>query len=194
MKPLLSTIELHNEKILLLLPLFMNGYIIKKHCYLSVKAPSELTERYRAMMIDYPKFFKMDNLSRLGFIATEILLQGSPKRFIEREDIAVIGFNSASSLDSDSHFQTTIQHKDSYFPSPSVFVYTLPNIVIGEIAIRNRFLGETCFYISETLDVSLINQTILDTLQEPSVKNVLVMWIEYVNDSGEAYVALVERM
>ena len=42
-------------------------------------------------------------------------------------------------------FQETIQHADSYYPSPALFVYTLPNIVTGEIAIRNKYYGETSF-------------------------------------------------
>ena len=34
-----------------------------------------LVELYRRFADDYPKFFKMDTLCRLGFIAAEILLK-----------------------------------------------------------------------------------------------------------------------
>ena len=39
-----------------------------------------LTEVYRAKVNDYPKFFKMDELSKLGFLATELLLQAEGDR------------------------------------------------------------------------------------------------------------------
>ena len=34
-----------------------------------------LTDLYRRYVGDYPKFFKMDGLSKLGFVATEMLLK-----------------------------------------------------------------------------------------------------------------------
>src|SRR3712207_7060242 len=44
-------------------------------------------------------------------------------------------------------YEQTICHRAQFFPSPSVFVYTLPNIVTGEIAIRNHYHGETHFFV-----------------------------------------------
>lgn len=102
----------------------------------------ELVELYRTHIGDYPKFFKMDPLSRLGFIATELLLKESPKA-----DYGVLLFNRSSSLADDSAFQATIQDRNNWFPSPALFVYTLPNIVTGEIAIRNHFMTETNFIV-----------------------------------------------
>jgi 3-oxoacyl-[acyl-carrier-protein] synthase-1 len=102
----------------------------------------ELVDLYRAHIADYPKFFKMDPLSRLGFVATELLLKESPKA-----DYGVLLFNRSSSLADDSAFQATIQNRDNWFPSPALFVYTLPNIVTGEIAIRNHFQTETNFIV-----------------------------------------------
>ena len=99
-----------------------------------------LTELYRTYVGDYPKFFKMDTLSKLGFVASELLLQaeGEP-RFEAREDRAVVFFNRSASLQADTAYQATIQDPENFFPSPAAFVYTLPNIVTGEIAIRNKY-------------------------------------------------------
>ena len=102
----------------------------------------ELVDLYRTHIGDYPKFFKMDPLSRLGFVATELLLKQSPKA-----DYGVLLFNRSSSIADDTAFQTTIQDHGNWFPSPALFVYTLPNIVTGEIAIRNHFLTETNFMV-----------------------------------------------
>ena len=48
---------------------------------LSVKESGSalLTELYRTYVNDYPKFFKMDELSKLGFIASELLLRNEPE-------------------------------------------------------------------------------------------------------------------
>ena len=102
----------------------------------------ELVDLYRSELGDYPKFFKMDPLSRLGFVASEMLLKKSPVA-----DYGVLLFNHSSSMADDMAFQATIQEKDNWFPSPALFVYTLPNIVTGEIAIRNHFQTETNFMV-----------------------------------------------
>ena len=36
---------------------------------------SWLNDIYRSLNISYPKFFKMDNLSKAGFLASELLLK-----------------------------------------------------------------------------------------------------------------------
>lgn len=102
----------------------------------------ELVELYRTHIGDYPKFFKMDPLCRLGLVTTELLLKQSPKA-----DYGVLLFNRSSSLADDSAFQATIQDHNNWFPSPALFVYTLPNIVTGEISIRNHFMTETNFIV-----------------------------------------------
>ena len=100
-----------------------------------------LVELYRRFVGDYPKFFKMDTLCRLGFIAAELLLKN------EQVD-AVILANRSASIKNDTDYLATIS-EGNYYPSPALFVYTLPNIVTGEIAIRHHIQGETAFYILE---------------------------------------------
>ena len=105
-----------------------------------------LVELYRRYAGDYPKFFKMDTLSRLGFIAAEILLRGNGNRGNAKSVDAVILANRSASIKNDTDYTATISD-GKYYPSPSLFVYTLPNIVTGEIAIRHHIQGETAFYI-----------------------------------------------
>jgi len=116
-----------------------------------------LVELYRRYVGDYPKFFKMDTLSRLGFIAAEILLKNTEHRTqtatltehgTQNTDMAVILANSKASIKNDTDYMATISN-GNYYPSPALFVYTLPNIVTGEIAIRHQIQGETSFYILE---------------------------------------------
>lgn len=100
-----------------------------------------LVELYRRYVKDYPKFFKMDTLSRLGFIAAEMVLQ-------DQQVEAVILASRSASIKNDTDYLATITG-ENYYPSPALFVYTLPNIVTGEIAIRHHIQGETSCYILE---------------------------------------------
>ena len=103
-----------------------------------------LVELYRRFVGDYPKFFKMDTLCRLGFIAAEILLKEPTAN--GQQPTAVILANRSASIKNDTDYLATIS-EGNYYPSPALFVYTLPNIVTGEIAIRHHIQGETSFYI-----------------------------------------------
>ena len=104
-----------------------------------------LKEIYKYLELSYLKFFKMDHLSKLGFLASELLLREIPNEHFDHMDLFLAC--SSSSLDSDMEYQKTIRDKENYFPSPSVFVYTLPNIVIGEIAIRFGVHGNNSMFI-----------------------------------------------
>ena len=125
-----------------------------------------LVELYRRYVKDYPKFFKMDTLSRLGFIAAELLLK-------DQQVEAVILANRSASIKNDTDYLATITG-ENYYPSPALFVYTLPNIVTGEIAIRHHIQGETSCYILENpeqLEPIILSQI---TRQSP----VLAGWCE----------------
>ncbi|MDR2824923.1 MAG: 3-oxoacyl-ACP synthase [Prevotellaceae bacterium] len=151
---------------------------IKKEINLSFKNAAEITDLYRSSLIDYPKFFKMDNLSKMGFVAAEMMLKDEQERFAPREDFGVICFNRSSSLQVDTQYQSTIQSNDNYFPSPLLFVYTLPNIVAGEIALRNKFLGETSFYVCQHFEAVQIERIVRNTFSDPTLNEVLVAWVE----------------
>lgn len=144
-----------------------------------------LTALYRKEVGDYPKFFKMDMLSRLGFIASELLLKCEGKeRLAEDEYRAIILFNHSSSLQADTQYLESIKDDDNYFPSPSLFVYTLPNIVTGEIAIRNHYHGETSFYILAEEDTGLMRQVQQTALCDPMTESMMTGWLDYENDTN----------
>ncbi|MDR1225301.1 MAG: hypothetical protein LBK47_00170 [Prevotellaceae bacterium] len=153
-----------------------------------------MADFYRSLQIDYPKFFKMDGLSKLGFLAAEKIFEESENRFVSREDIALVGFNRSSSLEVDRRYQETIQDTKNYFPSPSVFVYTLPNIVLGEIAIRNKLFGEAAFYVCEEFDTEQITRTATNAFQDREVNRVLLAWLEYEADTCEAVMLLIGKI
>lgn len=142
-----------------------------------------LTEIYKTRVGGYAKFYKMDRLSRLGFVASELLLQAEGReRFAETEDRAVVLFNHSSSVDSDRKHMESIADKDNYYPSPSVFVYTLPNIVTGEIAMRNGYHGETSFYILPEKDETRMHDILQTAFSDRATESILGGWIDYADD------------
>lgn len=153
---------------------------------------SLLTFLYKQMIGNYPKFYKMDGLSRLGFVASEILLNAEKgDTDVERreeegerllEERAIIFFNHSSSIASDRSYKESINDKDNYFPSPSIFVYTLPNIVTGEIAIRNHFHGETSFFILPDKDERMMEEILQASCRDAQSKSFLTGWIDYEDE------------
>lgn len=141
---------------------------------------SLLTSLYKQMIGNYPKFYKMDGLSRLGFVASEILLNAE-KGETDKER-AIIFFNHSSSIASDRNYKESINDKDNYFPSPSIFVYTLPNIVTGEIAIRNHFHGETSFFILPDKEKRLMEEILQASCRDAQSKSFLTGWIDYEDE------------
>lgn len=152
-----------------------------------------LSEAYKSMGIGYPKFHKMDAQCKLGLLCTEFALQH--RSFLTNaalDKTAIVLSNSASSLETDRQYQASIADKSNYFPSPTVFVYTLPNIVIGEIAIKHKLTGENAFFVAEKMDAQLLvnyAEILLDQYAEAAI----IGWVEVDGDHYEAFIFLVEN-
>lgn len=103
---------------------------------------------YQQSGIQYPKFHKMDMLCKLGIMASEFVLMDETKPFNDPYKVAMVFQNSSGSLQNDIQYQETLKAH----ASPALFVYTLPNIVMGEIAIRHGIKGENTFFISDGIN------------------------------------------
>jgi hypothetical protein len=149
---------------------------------------------YRHYNFDYPKFFKLDNLSKLGFLSAEILLQGTDiLQKYPPEEIAIILENASSSLESDEKHQESIRDRNKYFPSPSVFVYTLPNIMASEIAIRHKMKGENAVFIFEQFDPGFIYHYVSELFRNQRVNCCLSGWIECYGDHYQSFLFIIEQ-
>jgi len=150
---------------------------------------------YKKEQVSYPKFYKMDNLSKLGFLTAELLIKNSDvlKKY-EKEEIGVVIANSSSSLDTDLDYQELIKDKSNYFPSPSVFVYTLPNILIGEICIRHQIKGENAFFVSEEFDPEQLINYVTHLFEQGKMQACICGWVELLRDKDHSILFIVERM
>jgi hypothetical protein len=145
---------------------------------------------YQYFNINYPKFYKMDNLSKLGWLAAEILLETSfEKEKYKPEDVALVLANKSASLDTDIKYFETVKT----IASPALFVYTLPNIVMGEICIRNNFKGENDFFIFDSFKPDFMHLYVEHLFYTDAMKAVLCGWVELMNNNYKAVLYLVEK-
>ena len=155
-----------------------------------LELPEFLIAAYRNFDLQYPKYFKMDNLSKLGWLANEILLQdGFDKEKYKAEDIGLVFSNSNSSLDTDIKYYETAKT----IASPAQFVYTLPNIVIGEISIRHHFKGENAFFVFEEFDAGFIEQYVSNLFNNNILQCCICGWVDVLGDNYNATLFLIEK-
>ena len=170
----------------------VNGKVV---LHLPNKSYTEfLTEAYKSLKLSYPKFYKMDAQCKLAFLAMEFACKDN--HFLTENDLsktAIVFSNSSASLETDQVHQNSINDKQNYFPSPAVFVYTLPNITIGEIAIRHHITGENAFFVSPQFNGELLTNYI-HLLTQNSTEAVVGGWINSDNNTYEAFIFLVQNV
>ena len=132
----------------------------------------------------------MDNLSKLGFLAAEHLLT----EIVHKGDLGIILCTSSSSLETDTAFQKTIEDEANFFPSPSVFVYTLPNIVMGEICIRHSIHGENMMFIMNENDTECFYEHASDLFKEMKLKKCIVGYLDCYNNNMKADFRIFENI
>lgn len=150
-----------------------------------------LTTLYKSCVGDYPKFYKMDTLSKLALLATELFVREEEDN---SEPCSVVLFNRSSSIIADSKHSESIQDAENFYPSPSVFLYTLPNIALGEVAIRNNFTGETSLYILEERDEDVMRRVVKSIMQQSDITRLITGWINCdAEDNFEADLQIITK-
>ena len=159
-----------------------HSYVCPKGVYLNGKVlfntrgeENPLKSAYQQLNVDYPKFYKMDVLSKMAFIGTEILLPSFPKELDQENGLQLIFANSLASQNTDNLFVESYQQLNK--PSPSLFVYTLPNIVTGELCIRHKWYGENCFFVEEAFDPAHFSEWSQIALNKGN-NSCLCAWVE----------------
>lgn len=148
-----------------------------------------LLRLYEDITPSYPKFYKMDTLSRFGFLAAEILLKDYPLTAYTADAVSVVLSNANASLDTDLQFENSLRT----MASPALFVYTLPNIVAGEICIRQKINGENAFFISPAFDAPMMEQYLMQALLQEHTHACIAGWVDVLGDSYDVFLYLVEK-
>ncbi|MEA5005748.1 MAG: beta-ketoacyl synthase N-terminal-like domain-containing protein [Rikenellaceae bacterium] len=141
------------------------------------------------------KFFKMDDLSKLGYIGVlKLLKENQEIDSVQPEKRGLFFGNSSSSLASDIRHISAIGSEDDLKASPAIFVYTLPNVVLGEICIKNKFKGENTFFVFNPDDKKNAEQALLMNASLSGMELVVVAWCELLGENFDLNVALYKKV
>ena len=125
------------------------------------------------------RFARMDWLSRLGLMAVELLdahFETRDAKDLEQTGVCVE--TAAGCLTSDAEFLR--------LPRPTVFSYTLPSTVIGEICIRHHFKGPMLCLMSSGNSARAAMDEAAAWLRESSAKLCLCVSCEAVSPDAAA--------
>lgn len=146
-------------------------------------------QAFRYLGIQYPKFYKMDRTSRLGLLASELLLQDKNVGQWPAESVAVVLSNAHASLDTDRRYLETLKT----IASPALFVYTLSNIVTGEICIRHGFKGENAFFVTTHFDPDTMAKYVEDIIARQTTSACIAGWVDVLGEQHDVFLYLVEK-
>lgn len=149
-----------------------------------------LDAAYAASAMAYPKFYKMDAAAKLCLLASHYLL--SEQKVAERYDpydAGVLLTNADASLDADHRYLQKLRTA----PNPGLFVYTLPNIAIGELCIKNNFKGHHAFFIFDRYDPGFLHSHVRLLMDCGAAAFFVCGWLQAWDDRYEAMLFLVEK-
>lgn len=110
-----------------------------------------IREAFKSRGENNMKFYKMDDLCKLGYVAAAWLLDGTE---FGEDECGMVLSGKYGCLDTDMKHQQIIDKEGDAASSPAVFVYTLPNVVAGEISIRHHIKGENTWFWSDDRTMS----------------------------------------
>jgi len=163
----------------------VNGELV----YKTAPTGQWLTLVYEHFKIDYPRFFKMDGLCKVSFLATELLMQVAPKVQLLPSQTAMVVSTRNSSLDTDIKYEMSTHTT----PSPALFVYTLPNVLIGEVCIRHGWKGEAACFVFNIFNADFQSGYVNQLLQGNKAERCISGWADFYNENAEAFFYLAQE-
>ncbi len=142
-----------------------------------------IREAYKNLEENNMKFYKMDDLCKLGYVAAGYLLKGTD---YQPEEIGIILANASSSLNTDCKHQTLISREGDKAASPAIFVYTLPNVVLGEICIRHKIKGENTFFVSPHYEPDSLEDYARIVMAKGKLRTCIIGWCELMDGRYQA--------
>lgn len=148
-----------------------------------------IKKAYKHFELDYPKFYKMDSLCKLAMVGGSVLLNQLDE--VDSE-MALVFSNKSSCIDIDRIHQASILENEGY-ASPANFVYTLPNIALGEISIKYKLRSENSFFIFEDFNPSFLIDYTTSLINLNKAEQVLCGWIEIFENEYNAFLFIAKE-
>jgi 3-oxoacyl-(acyl-carrier-protein) synthase len=151
-----------------------------------------IRERFRALESPDMKFFKMDDLSKLAYVATcELLSSTCLSDKYRSDETGIVLANRSASLDTDTRHCLQMRENGDEV-SPAVFVYTLPNVSAGEVSIRHKIQGESTFFIEPRPENTFVEDYARILLRRGYLKAVICGRCELLGEDFSANLTLLE--
>lgn len=131
---------------------------------------------YKSLKLSYPKFHKMDLLSKAVMIGDHFITKSIPVKSTP----LVLLFNESSSMQSD--LQHIYQYSSYETASPGIFVYTLPNICVGELCIKNKWNSPSSFLLMPRTNFNTYLEAVLIEMKKNQLEFAFTGFVEVVED------------
>ena len=153
---------------------------------LEARGSSLVTEIFKKYLADGSRFFKMDLYSRLAYVGTSLLAKDTLDAY-DPEDRALFVFTQNGSVLADRKHLSTFSDPKEFYPSPAVFINTLPNVVLGEIAVKNSIKGETTLVLLPDREETVIQQIMEASMSATRPGVVIYGWVDC--DAEDSFIA-----
>ena len=121
----------------------------------------------------FTKYGRMDPLCKVAVGAAQLAVKASGNlKDLDRDEIAQVGGTMLGCLEVDAQFEATRQ---AGAPSPALFVYTLPSMFQGEIAIAFKLRGRCTLLSTGKLSAMTALGTGIRWIEKGRAKHVLVV-------------------
>jgi len=167
--------------------LWINGLAVPMESH----GPALLTEIYKKNLADQSRFFKMDLYSRLAYVGTGLLAKDALNGY-DPADLAIFIFTQNGSVLADRKHLSSFSNPEEFYPSPAVFINTLPNVVLGEIAVKNNIKGETTLVLLPSRDEATMNTVIQASVAATRPSAVIYGWVDC--DAEDSFIADLKLM
>jgi len=174
---------------------WQNGVIMyNNQVYLNLSeldATAQTLAFYKHLGLSYPKFYKMDLPSKVAYLCAELIVQKAQDAAItwHEDKVAMLCSTATGSLDVDEKYLATCET----IPSPALFVYTLPNIMLGEVCIRHKFKGEQLCTIAAKIQTEFSYHYIQDLFANRQQDFCLVAEVAAYQQHIDAKMALIAK-
>ena len=134
-----------------------------------------ITRLYKECLSDDARYYKMDLFSRLAYVGTGLLAKDNLAGCAP-EDIGLLIFTKNGSVLADRKHLSTFSQE--YYPSPAIFINTLPNVVLGEIAVTHQIKGETTLVMLPGENQELMENILAATLSATQPSALITGWVD----------------
>ena len=144
---------------------------------------AHLTRLYKECLSDDARFYKMDLFSRLAYVGTGLLAKDGLAGCAP-EDIGLLIYTLNGSVLADRKHLSTFSNPQEYYPSPAIFINTLPNVVLGEIAVTHQIKGETTLVMLAEENKEMMENILAATLAATRPSALITGWVDCESENA----------